>query len=369
MLSIILLSTPTFTSTFPPEARRICERAMSREPVARHASALELRIAVEEYLRHRGSRKLAHDAKQSLTRLQEAIAGEATGEDRKLGIANMLGECRFGYHAALSAWPENEVARQGLDKALLLVIEHELTEGDPGAAATLLRDVSSPPAGIAARVEAATRARTVEDERLHKLEEDHDPRVGTRTRVFLGGGFGLAWTASIFCGWMYWRSGGPVSYFAVTVLPGLFYGALGLVAYAWARETLTKTLMNRRLARSLMLYLVAQTVLGVGGWAAGISWETMHVLFLFCWALCYGLLAVWAETWFAVPAAACTVSFLVACRYPSLAYPLMMACCLALTVVLVKFWLPREDVAKIKERRARMRRRATRWLRPGMGED
>jgi hypothetical protein len=369
MLSTILLSAPTFPPTFPPEARRICERAMSREPQARHATALELRIAVDEYLRHRGSRKLAHDAKQSLTRLQETIAGEAAGDDRKLAIANLLGECRFGYHAALSAWPENDVARQGLDRALLLVIELELSEGDPSAAATLLRDVSSAPAGIAARVEAASLARAVEDQRLHRIEEDHDPRVGTRTRSFLGAGFGLAWTASTFCGWMYWRGGGPVSYFTVTVLPGLFYGVLGLLAYAWARETLSKTLWNRRLGRSLLLYLAAQTTLGVGGWLAGISSETMHVLFLFAWALTYGLLAIWAETWFAAPAIACVVSFLVACVYPSLAYPLMSACCLVLTVVLVKFWFPREDIEKIRERRARMRKRATRWLRPGMGED
>jgi len=265
MLSIILLSSPQFSSSFPAEAKRISERALAREPEARYATALELRLAVEEYLRHRGSRKLAHDAKQSLTRLQEAIAGEPSGEDRKLTIANMLGECRFGYHAALSAWPDNEVARQGLDKALLLVIELELTEGDPAAAATLLRDVSSSPPGVAARVEAATRARSVEDERLRKLEEDHDPRVGTRTRMFLGGGFGLAWAASTFGAWLYSRSGGPVSYFAVTVFPGLAYSALALLAYAWAKETLTRTLMNRRLGRSLLYFLIGQSVFGAGG--------------------------------------------------------------------------------------------------------
>ena len=42
-----------------------------------------------------------------------------------LAVANLLGECRFGYHAALSAWPGNEAARSGLDQALLLVIENE----------------------------------------------------------------------------------------------------------------------------------------------------------------------------------------------------------------------------------------------------
>ena len=56
---------------------------------------------------------------------------QAPGDDRKLAVANLLGECRFGYHAALQAWPANEAARAGLDRALLMVIDHELAEGEP----------------------------------------------------------------------------------------------------------------------------------------------------------------------------------------------------------------------------------------------
>ena len=192
-------------------SRRICARALSRDPAARQASALELRLAVDEYLLHRGSRKLAHDARQSLSRLQQTIESEAAGPERELAIANLLGECRFGYHAALSAWPGNEAARQGLDRPLLLVVEHELAHGDAAAAATLLRDVSATPPALATRVEAAVRARAGEEDRLRKLEEDQDPRVGTRTRTLLGVGFGLAWTASTLSAWLYNRSGAPVS--------------------------------------------------------------------------------------------------------------------------------------------------------------
>ena len=129
IVSDILLSEPCFPASFPAEARRICARALSREPGDRFASALEMRQAIDEYLRHRGSRKLAHDAKQSLALLQKTIETDPPGEERKLAVANLLGECRFGYHAALSAWPDNEAARQGLDRALLLVIDHELVEG------------------------------------------------------------------------------------------------------------------------------------------------------------------------------------------------------------------------------------------------
>ena len=54
-----------------------------------------------------------------------------------------------------------------------------------------------------ARVETAVRARSTEEERLRHLEEDQDPGVGSRTRLFLGGIFGLVWTASPLFGWAY----------------------------------------------------------------------------------------------------------------------------------------------------------------------
>ena len=368
MLSNILLMVPNFPSGFPQEARRICARALSRDPGERQESAQELRVAVDEYLRHRGSRKLAHDARQSLSRLQHTIESEPPGPERELAIANLLGECRFGYHAALSAWPHNETARQGLDRALLLVVEHELAHGDAAAAATLLRVVSGPPPDLATRVEAAVRSRAGEEDRLRKMEEDHDPRVGTRTRMTLGVGFGLAWTASTLSGWLYNRSGAPVSYFAVTVAPALGYLLVGGLVFLWARETMTKTLLNRRLSQTMAMYMLAQAILGVGGWFLGISPIHMHVLFVFAWGLTYTLVAIWVERWFAAPAAACVVSFLIASWSPTLVYPLMVGINLILTFVVVKVWFPRGDIERIRERRRELRRRATKWLRPSGGE-
>ncbi|HEX8796470.1 MAG TPA: serine/threonine-protein kinase [Polyangiaceae bacterium] len=368
MITDILLSSPRFPASFPAEARRICSKAMARDPAHRFASAQELRLAVEEYVRHRGSRKLAHDAKVSAALLEEAIRAGGTGEERRLAIANRLGECRFGYHAALSAWPGNEAARQGLDRALLMVVEYELAEGDAAAAATLLRDVSTPPPGLHERVEAAVHKRHLEEERLRKMEEDHDPRVGTRTRSFLGGALGLAWTASTLFGWLYVKSGRAVSYFGTTVLPAAVFLVIGMFAFVWARETLSRTQLNRRFSQTVGFYLVAQMVLGAGGWLAGIPWQTMHVFFLAVWMLTYILLAVWAERWFALPAAVCGLSFLVAAGFPPLVLPLMSLCNLVLTVVLVKMWFPRDEIEAIRRRRAELRRRAERWLRPSREE-
>ncbi len=188
--------------------------------------------------------------------------------------------------------------------------------------------------------------------------------MGTRTRTFLGVGFGLAWTASTFSAWLYQRSGARPSYFAMTVLPALAYLAIGLLAYAWARESLTKSALNRGISQSLGLYLVGQAILGAGGWFMGVSALQMHQIFLFVWALTHTLIAVWAERWFAAPAAACALSFLAATAFPALVYPLMALCNLVLTFVILRVWFPKQDLAAIHARRQAMRRRAAQWLRP-----
>jgi hypothetical protein len=92
--------------------------------------------------------------------------------------------------------------------------------------------------------------------------------------------------------------------------------------------------------------------------------QSAHELLLFVWALVYGLLAVWLERWFVMPAVACCVSFLVACAVPDALYVLMTACNLVFTFVIVKFWGPREEFEKIRQRRAAIHEQAKRWLRP-----
>ncbi len=363
MVADILLSNPPFPAAFPAEARLLCARALARDPADRFESAEEMKLALEEYLRHRGSRKLAADARESLVRLEREIAGGAPGPDREIAIANLLGECRFGYHAALQAWPDNALAREGLDRALLRVVEHELAEGDAAAGATLLRDVSSIPPQVAARVDAAVRARAAEEERLRRLEEDLDPQVGWRTRSFLGAIFGVAWVAFPLVGWWLDGRGTEVSYFSGLLAPTLIFLCAILLAFTWARETLSRTLVNRRIALTAGLYFAAQTLLVGGGWLAGIDVVQMHILFVFSWCLTQTIIAVWLERWFALPAAVGAVGFLVAARYPALVHPVMALSNLVFTVVLVRVWIPRAEVEAIRAQRRALQGRARRWLR------
>jgi hypothetical protein len=60
--------------------------------------------------------------------------------------------------------------------------------------------------------------------------------------------------------------------------------------------------------------------------------------------------------------AACGVSFVIASAYPSLVYPLMSFGNLVLTIVLVRVWVPKQDIERIHARRAAFRGRARQWL-------
>jgi serine/threonine-protein kinase len=362
IISSVMLSNPRYPEGFPAEARGICSRAMARDPANRYASVDELRVAIEEYLRHRGSRKIAWEARQSLATLRATLENEPPGEERALAVFNLLGECRFGYRAALSAWPENEAARKGLDQALLAVIEHELACGDPGAAATLLREVSAAPPEVPLRVDAAVRARTDEDDRRKRLEQDFDPTVGTRTRSFVTAIFGVLWIALPLASW-FAVTHGAIPAHHDTIIAGGGFLALGVGLQIWARESMTKTALNRRLAATLAVQLVMQIVIACAGWIIGISPTQSQTLLILSWALTLALLAVWAERWFAAPAVASVLSLLAAAARPGWLYPLMAFDNAVLTYVMVRIWLPRQDVEKIMNRRQELRQRARRmWL-------
>lgn len=362
LVSDILLSAPRFAPTFPPEARRLCATALEREPANRLESAEAFRVALDDYLRHRGSRKLAHDARQSFTLLEAALANAAAGEERLLLVANLLGECRFGYHAALSAWPENEAARSGLDQALLLVIEHELTKGSFGAAETLLRDVARKPPDVVARVAAAKKAREQDDARLKNLEKDLDPTIGTRTRMSISAVFGGMWTIAPVLGWEYARRYGHLSYFDTSTLPAILFLFLGFGAFLWGRESMSGSSLNRRIGRTFILYMVGQVILTTGAERAGVSIQHLHLFFLFAWALSYGMLAIWAEPWLALPSVVCGVGVLVASVYPPSLYFLMSLGNLLFTIVVLRVWIPREDLARILARRQARLAQAREWF-------
>jgi serine/threonine-protein kinase len=346
MISHILGGELAFPANMPGEVRDICAKAMEREPDDRYADADAFRRAVDEYVRHRGSRRLAAEARRSHDLLATSLRqkeSHARGDE----VARLLGECRFGYRAAITAWSENEDAKKGLDQALVEVIEHALEKGDLVTCETLLGEVSDKPEDLVRRVTVAAKAKTEHDQRLARLEVDHDSSIGTRTRLAIASVFGILWTTSPLLVWAYASKVGHEKRFVSAMAP-LAFLILGIAAVFWARETIQKTLYNRHLIMTGAVYLSIQTLLGVGGEMGGFPVSYVHLASMLGWGLTYGILAVWAETWFAYVSVTCAVSFLVGAIFQPAIYALMSLDNLVFTIVMVRAWLPREDVRKWK---------------------
>ena len=65
-----------------------------------------------------------------------------------------MSACRFGFNQALSDWPDNEAAREGLQRALTRMVRYELTVGSSRAAAALVAALPMPDPALSVRVEA-----------------------------------------------------------------------------------------------------------------------------------------------------------------------------------------------------------------------
>jgi len=125
-----------------PQLAAICNKACSRRPDDRYSEVAELRVAIEEFLRHRSSEAAAQRATISLTELQElAVSTDAYAQPVMLKVHRRYSACRFGFEQALQEWPENPTAREGLRAVLRSMFEYELAARNVGACDLLLADM------------------------------------------------------------------------------------------------------------------------------------------------------------------------------------------------------------------------------------
>jgi eukaryotic-like serine/threonine-protein kinase len=244
----------------PGELADLCNRATHRDPAERPESALELRRAVAEFLRHRSSIALADAARLRLGELRQMLT--ATRDDAPLPDAapayRLMTECRFGLVQALEQWPENRAARANLAACLETMVDVELRQGNASAAAALLSELEEPPAELSRRLRELERLqadRRARDERLRQLEHDLDPGIGARERS--RGLLALGVIAMAISGFALSRDPeqigpGDLVVFALIMCTGLL---IGLVIYH--RQVLTNA-FNRRGAG-----LVVVAVLGL----------------------------------------------------------------------------------------------------------
>lgn len=356
-------SRPEIPDTVPGALARILRRALDRDPDARFESAEQLRLALAGFLEHRGSIALATEAERRLGELErERARTERDAEERRLRLYHVFAECRFGFLQALHIWRDNERARDGLRRAIETMIAFELEDGDPRAAAILLADLDDPPPDLVQKVQHARRARDEEDARREALARDLDPAVGRRTRVFLGAVLGAVWTIAPWLAWWYERDHGIADQALPTLWTGLMIVVAGALAI-WARDSLSRTAINRRLVRATGIALFGQLALLVVTWRLGISVADTRILLLLHYAITLALTSATIEAKLWPSALAAALACGIGAAVAETSYPLTSASNFVLLINVVAIWARiEEDVMTPLEARREARRRAFRRL-------
>ena len=340
ILSSVILSRPDLPLTVPTELADLCRRAMAPQPSDRVESAEAFKHAVEQHLRHLDSMALADRARRRLDELLEE-AREAEGDESGARLYNLFGECRFGFRAALDAWPDNEAALGGLRLAITSLARFELEQRDPKAAATLIAELDEPPAELVRQlkvVQREHRADAQKIEKLRELERDLDVKTGSRTRTFVIVLMGILWTLAPAVGYRLFDSSGASHSMAIGVsLLFLFVaGGLGL----WGRESLLKTRLNRHMLGIILLTLSAQALLRVGVMLMGLESFQGLTLHFFLWFTMVSALCILVDKRFLPAAVGYLFGFFVVSAYPELLFPMMSLANFVLTANAVWIWAP-----------------------------
>lgn len=268
---------PVVPDSVPAELAAICRRAMAPDPADRFESALDLRLAIEAYLRNRASIEVAASALARLAELEVAAAvdptaagadGAAQDAEQGLRVRRLGAGAHFGFRHALDSWPDNPAALRGLQRCLELLADYELRCGNLDAARSHVAELPEPSAALDARIaELAERKRRADEERdgLLALARERDVGVHRRSRTFLV----ILWLSVGVLAAGAFVVGRAYDLFEPTHTTNLVFSAvcipIGLVGlYVWRRDLLS-TEFNRAVVLPAFAFGIVQGALRLLG--------------------------------------------------------------------------------------------------------
>jgi eukaryotic-like serine/threonine-protein kinase len=245
----ILMSPPGIPDSIDDELAKLIRKALSYEPAERFASAAEFSGALERYLRNRNS---VQTARMGLVELSQLEARAALGaEVSSTEIEGLLGIARFSFQAALREWRDNTVAKSGLSRAYVAAGRHALASGDPERALTIAQSGPLDALGeenlVVLRADAEC---AVEEHRreLARLTARGDTATGGKTRAFVALLTCSIWFVGPAWAWWHVRATGQALSHEV-VIASVLQILLWTILVVWARQSMTKTSLNRSIVR------------------------------------------------------------------------------------------------------------------------
>lgn len=265
VLFAAIMSAPfTYDESVPDELAALASAATARDPSARPPSAAAFRDRLADFLRHRGSQRMASAAEDRLDALRPAE--DAEPDAKTLATPEtfaVLSECRFALTQALAEWKDNERARRALRVTLLWMVEAELERRSADGARTIARAIEPPEPSIAPRIEALESAleesRALEEEGRAEREE-RDLTKTSRWRVPLTIGL-LVLCVAIFIRAVLIEemSGRALPMDRVVNFDVAMIGIMASVMWVTRKRLLTNRL-SRQLASLLLLAQSAATI-------------------------------------------------------------------------------------------------------------
>ncbi len=164
---------PPLPASAPGELRALVRRAMAPEPERRCATARVFQAALQDFLRHRQSLRIADDARERLARCRTR-ARPGLAEEERNRLYEDFATSVAGFAQARRLWPRNPGARVGERAARLAYAEAALQLGDLGLSASQLAQAEEIPEEAEEAGEAG------------EAEPVEDPPEAARLRARLG---------------------------------------------------------------------------------------------------------------------------------------------------------------------------------------
>jgi serine/threonine-protein kinase len=127
------------------------------------------------------------------------------------------------------------------------------------------------------------RAHREEQDALRATSRDYDPSVGRRTRWFVSVIFGVVWTIVPLVLWYVGRFGILTSSHLGHILANILLCVFGGGLFYWARDSMTRTAINRGIVGVMTAAFIAQILVSIGAWIADLPSSLVLVLYFAVW--------------------------------------------------------------------------------------
>jgi len=255
----------TYGDDVPEELAAICGRAMSPLPADRYPSVSALRDAIAGFLKHRGSTRLSDEAQTRASELEALLSAEAPTD--AVQAYSMFGQCRFGFRQALREWPDNEAAREGLQRALEQMATFELDRGAPESASVLLADLPDSRPDLERRVVELRTHLAEQAQRREHTEREADLDRGKSERRRLMALICVVFAVPFFVFGAVGRADLYHARWGTLWIVTLGYGAALLLGLYRARGAFGNQ-ANRRFAGNLLMSFIAPALFWPLAWYA-----------------------------------------------------------------------------------------------------